>query len=183
MIFVEDSASPRTIPLDIDFAIVNPSPSVEANVQVPHEEVMAKFDCKVIVKDIFEENLTEKSKLLKANLDKNHSVASHRFSDKDFLEQSEKKEPIAWPKMSDDDSWSQLDSAVYSRLVGASSIQEKVELLENTIYHQATCIFGHPSRPNKSFRGLNRRARQSKRQVIERLGASNIHTKITLKIT
>ena len=68
----------------------------------------------MIVKDIFEENRTEKSKLLKANLDKNHSVASHMFSDKDFLEQSEKKEPIAWPKMSDDDSWSQLDSAVYS---------------------------------------------------------------------
>ena len=102
---------------------------LKGNVQVPHEEVMAKFDCKVIVKDIFEENPTEKSKLLKANLDKNHSVASHRFSGKDFLEQSEKKEPIAWPKMSDDDSWSQLDSAVYSHLVGASSIQEKVELL------------------------------------------------------
>ena len=151
LIFVEDSVSPRTTPLDIDFAIVNPSSSVEAaSVQVPHGK--AKFDCKVIVKDIFEENPTEKSKLLKANLDKNHSVASHRFSDKDFLEQSEKKEPIAWPKMSDDDSWSQLDSAVYSRLVGASSIQEKVELLENTIYDQATCIFGHPSRPNKSFR-------------------------------
>ena len=147
LIFVEDSVSPRTTPLDIDFAIVNPSSSVEAaSIQVPHGK--AKFDCKVIVKDIFEENPTEKSKLLKANLDKNHSVA------KDFLDQSEKKEPIAWPKMSDDDSWSQLDSAVYSRLFGASSIQEKVELLENTIYHQATCIFGHPSRPNKSFRGL-----------------------------
>ena len=61
LIFVEDSASPRTIPLDIDFAIVNPSPSVEANVQVPHEEVMAKFDCKVIVKDIFEENPNQQS--------------------------------------------------------------------------------------------------------------------------
>ena len=152
LIFVEDSVSPRTTPLDIDFAIVNPSSSVEAaNVQVPQGK--AKFDCKVIVKNIFEENPTEKSKLLKANLDKNHSVASHRFSDKDFLEQSEKKEPIAWPKMSDDDSWCQLDSAVYSRLVGASSIQEKVGLLENTIYDQATCIFVHPSRPNKRFRG------------------------------
>ena len=31
--------------------------------------------------------------------------------------------------MSDDDSWSQLDSAVYNRLLGASSIQEKVELV------------------------------------------------------
>ena len=144
LIFVEDSVSPKTTTLDIDFAIVNPSSSVEAtNVQVPQEESMAKFDCKVIVKDIFEENPTEKSKLLKANLVKNHSGASHRFSDKDFLEQSEKKEPIAWPKMSDDDSWSQLDSAVYSRLLCASSIQEKVELLENTIYDQATCIFGH----------------------------------------
>ena len=55
-----DSVSPRTTPLDIDFAIVNPSSSVEAaNVQLPHG--MAKFDCKVVVKDIFEENPTEKS--------------------------------------------------------------------------------------------------------------------------
>ena len=80
---------------------------------------------------------------------------------------------IAWPKMSDDDSWSQLDSAVYSRLVGASSIQEKVELLENTIYDQATCIFGHPSRPNKSFRGLNRRACQSINLCIEKNSSKN----------
>ena len=75
--------------------------------------------------------------------------------------------------MSDDDSWSQLDSAVYSHLVGASSIQEKVELLENTIYDQATCIFGHPSRPNKSFRGLNRRARQSINLCIEKNSLKN----------
>ena len=46
LIFVEDSVSPRTSPLDIDFTIVNPSSSVEAaNFQVPHEESMAKFDC------------------------------------------------------------------------------------------------------------------------------------------
>ena len=107
----------------------------------------------VIVKEIFEENPTEKSKLLKANPVRNHSVASHRFSDKDFLEQSEKKEPIAWPKMSDDDSWSQLDSAVYSRLLVPVLFKKKLSYLKIQFTTKPLVFFGHPSRPNKSFRG------------------------------
>ena len=60
--------------------------------------------------------------------------------------------------MSDEDSWCLLDSAVYSRLVGVSSIQEKVELLETTIYDQASRLFGHPVPPLNGSKGLNRRS-------------------------
>ena len=63
--------------------------------------------------------------------------------------------------MSDEDSWCLLDSAVYSRLVGVSSIQEKVELLATTIYDQASCLFGHPVPSMNGSKGLNRRFRMS----------------------
>ena len=109
----------------------------------------------------FEEVLTAKSKVLNAHQDNTHSVHSRSSSDKDFLDRLEKKHPIAWPKMSDTDGWSKLDSAVYSRLVGVSSIQDKVELLENLIYDQASLLFGHPILSKKGSKGLNRRARMS----------------------
>ena len=123
----------------------------------------------MILKDVFEGEPTEKSNVLKAHQDNNHSVFSRRFSDKDFLEQSAKKQPIAWPKMSDEDSWCLLDSAVYSRLVGVSSIQEKVELLETTIYDQASRLFP----PLNGSKGLNRRSRTSIKLCIEKNSLKN----------
>ena len=102
---VEDIVSPRTTTSDNDFINVNASTSVEAQFQNSRVKNFARFDCKVILKDVF-----EKSNALKAHQDNNHSVFSRRFSDKDFLEQSAKKQPIAWPKMSDEDSWCLLDS-------------------------------------------------------------------------
>ena len=159
--------------LNNDFINVNPSTSVEAQFQNSRVKNFARFDCKVILKDVFEGEPTEKSNALKAHQDNNHSVFSRRFSDKDFLEQSAKKQPIAWPKMSDEDSWCLLDSADYSRLVGVSSIQEKVELLETTIYDQASRLFGHPVPPFNCSKGLNRRSRMSIKLCIEKNSLKN----------
>ena len=173
MNLVEDLVSPRTTTSDNDFINVNPSTSVEAQFQNSRVKNVARFDCKVIVKDIFEGEPTAKSNALKAHQDNNHSVFSRRCSDKDFLEQLAKKQPITWPKMSDEDSWCLLDSAVYSRLVGVSSIQEKVELLETTIYDQASRLFGHPVPSMNGSKGLNRRSRMSIKLCIEKNSLKN----------
>ena len=162
MNFVDDSDSPLITPLDNDSTISNSSSVEEVDFQVSQKVNEAKLDCKVILDDVFATDPTAKSKALKVNLEKTHSVLSRWSGDKNFLEQSVKRDPIAWPKMTDDESWAHLDSAVYSRLVGATLIQEKVEILENTIYDQACHLFGHPSPSSKKiFRGKNRRARLS----------------------
>ena len=82
--FVADTVSPRTTPLNIDFTIVNPSELAKAPFQNSCKWD-AKFECKVVIKDCFEEVLTAKSKALNAHQDNTHSVHSRSSSDKDFL--------------------------------------------------------------------------------------------------
>ena len=43
-----------------------------------------------------------------------------------YLNNLFEKDPIAWPKMIDNNSWEQLDSAVNNLLVGAASVFEGV---------------------------------------------------------
>ena len=125
-------------------------------------------ECQVILDDIFSSSQTEKSKVLKASLEKNHSASSHQLVDKSYLESLLKRDPIAWPSMNDAEKWSQLDDEVSLLLVGASTIQERVALLETSIYNKAAQLFGHLPPPKKGLRGLNRRAQHSIKLVIEK---------------
>ena len=54
-----------------------------------------------------------------------------------------------------------------------SSIQEKVELLESTIYEQASRLFGHPVPSMNGSIGLNRRSRMSIKLCIEKTSLKN----------
>ena len=53
--------------------------------------VDSRFDCKVVLSDIYFEDLTGKSNLLKVNQDKTHSVLSQRSAEKLFLETLKRK--------------------------------------------------------------------------------------------
>ena len=118
--------------------------------------------CEVILTDVFASDETAKLKLLNFNPDKNHSVHSQPSEEKILLENISPKLPIAWPKSNDSEAWENLDSAVYSRLLSTKvPLEERVALLESTIYDQATILFGVCSPPKTKLDGLSRRARYS----------------------
>ena len=95
-------------------------------------------DCQIVLEDVLSNGQTAKSKVLNGCQEKPHSAPSHHPNDDSYLESVSDKSPPAWPKMCDPDVWAQLDSAVYSRLAGASSVFERLELLDTTTYAQAT---------------------------------------------
>ena len=108
------------------------------------------------------------------NPDKTHSVDPQLPEERHLLESFVAKDPIAWPNASSKD-WDTLDEAVYSRLLGVTSIESKVKVLEETIYHQASLLFGFRSSSNGKFTGSNRRSHNSisliilKNQLISQL--------------
>ena len=126
------------------------------------------LDCQVVLHNVLSTSSTEKFQMLDFNLDKTHSVNSRRALDSHYLNTLFQKDPIAWPKMSDNNSWEQLDSAVSNLLVGAASVFERVELLEKSIYDQGSLLFGLLPRKEKSLSGLNRRAQHSIKLVTEK---------------
>ena len=127
-------------------------------------------DCQVVLEDVFENGQAAKHKALNGCPDKTHSAPSHHPFDNSYLESVSDKSEIAWPKMRtcDADTWAEYDGAVYSRLVGASSIFERVNLLETTMYSQALQIFGLMPLRSKGLKGLNRRALRSIELVKEK---------------
>ena len=126
------------------------------------------LDCQVVLHDVLSTSSTEKFQTLNLNLDKTHSVNSRQTLDSHYLNNLFQKDPIAWPKMSDNNGWEQLDSAVSNLLVGAASVFECVELLEKSIYDQGSLLFGFLPRKEKSLSGLNRGAQHSIKLVTEK---------------
>ena len=106
--------------------------------------------------------------MLDFNLDKTHSVSSRQTLDSHYLNNLVQKDPTAWPKMSDNNAWEQLDSAVSNLLVGATSVFEHVELLEKSLSDQGSLLFGLLPRKEKSLSSLNRRAQHSIKLVTEK---------------
>ena len=119
------------------------------------------LDCQVVLHDVLSTSSTEKFQTLNFNLDKSHRVNSRQTLDSHYLNNLFQTDPIAWPKMNDNNGWQQLDSAVSNLLVGAASVFERVELLEKSIYDQGSLLFGFLPRKEKSLSGLNRRAQHS----------------------
>ena len=126
------------------------------------------LDCQVVLHDVLSTSSTEKFQTLNFNLDKSHSVNSRQTLDSHYLNNLFQKDPIAWPKMNDNNGWEQLDSAVSNLLVGAASVFERVELLEKSIYDQGSLLFGFLPRKEKSLSGLIRRAQHSIKLVTEK---------------
>ena len=69
-------------------------------------------DCKVIVKDIFANDETGKSKALNVSQDKTHSAHSRKSADLDVLDYLEKKAAILWPQMCDEEAWVKLEELI-----------------------------------------------------------------------
>ena len=95
--------------------------------------VDSRFDCKVVLSDIYSEGLTGKSNLLKVNQDKTHSVLSQRSAEKLFLETLKRKDCIIWPPSSSVSEWTNnVDHSVMNELLQLPSnlsIQDKVNCL------------------------------------------------------
>ena len=126
------------------------------------------LDCQVVLHDVLSTSSTENFQMLNFNLDKTHSVNSRQTLDSHYLNNLYQKDPIAWPRMSVNNGWEQLDSAVSNLLVGAASVFEFVELLEKSIYDQGSLLSGFLPRKEKSLSGLNRRAQYSIKLVKEK---------------
>ena len=81
--------------------------------------------------------------------------------------------------MSNEDDWTWFDNVVNTLLVGAPSISEHVDLLENTIYAQGCLLLGTLPNKKKGLCGLNRRAQhsislvQERNELLNKLNSSN----------
>ena len=159
----------RTTIVNTDFDSINSSSSAHSvfftSAGVNKHKLL---DCQVVLHNVLPTSSTEKFQMLDFNLDKTHSANSCWALDSHYLNTLFQKDPIAWPKMSDNNSWEQLDSAVSNLLVGAASVFERVELLEKSIYDQGSLLFGLLPRKEKSLSGLNRRAQHSIKLVTEK---------------
>ena len=71
------------------------------------------------------------------------------------------KTPTAWAK-ANDERWAQLDDIVSSKLKNCNSLTERLDLLQNEVYHEVANIFGH-SQPSK--RNLARQSRRTKLSI------------------
>ena len=133
--------------------------------------VDSRFDCKVVLSDIYSEGLTVKSNLLKVNQDKTHSVLSQRSAEKLFLETLKRKDRIIWPPSSSVNEWTNLDHSVMNELLQLSSnlsIQDKVNCLESSGYNKTSDLFGFVPPPKKRLAGKNRRVNISINLVIRK---------------
>ena len=95
--------------------------------------VDSRFDCKVVLSDIYSKGLILKSDLLKVNQDKTHSILSERSAEKLFLESLKRKDHMIWPPSSNVNEWANLNYAVMEELLQLPSnlsIQDKVNCLE-----------------------------------------------------
>ena len=157
--------------------------------------VDSRFDCKVVLSDIYSEDLTGKSNLLNLNQDKTHSVLSQISAEKLFPETLKRKDRIIWPPSSSVNEWTNLDHSLMNELLQLPSnfsIQDKVNSLESSIYNKASDLFGFVPPPKKILGGKNRRANISINLVIkknlllkelESPADSSVKCEVTLKIT
>ena len=72
---------------------------------------------------MFCKNPTAKFKRLESNQDKTHTVSLHQVLDKQYLDQLEKRERIAWPWMADNNAWEHLDCIVSNHLQNSASFR------------------------------------------------------------
>ena len=101
-----------------------------------------KFNYKVIVKDIFTNDETGKSKALNVSQDKTHSAHSRKSADLYVLDCLEKKAVILWPKMCDDEAWATYEGVVMPKVLQSSlSISQTMSLLQDEILIQAATLF------------------------------------------
>ena len=98
----------RTVLPDVDFNSINGcrttiSEDKSSKFINNHPQKHDPTECRVVLEDILADGSTAKYKMLNGNLDKTDSVPSHQPSERKYLDSLIKKDPIAWPKMSNED--------------------------------------------------------------------------------
>ena len=127
------------------------------------------YDCKVIVKDIFANDETGKSKALNVSQDKTHSAHSRKSADLDVPDYLEKKAAILWPQMCDEEAWTKLETAVMPKVLQSSlPIGQTMSLLQDEIHTQASTLFGLVTQRKKRIGTFSRRTLLSIKLVQEK---------------
>ena len=116
-------------------------------------------DCKVVLEDISSCDAV-KLKMLNTSQENTHKTSSNLTQEKRLLLGFSIKTRIAWGKVNDE-RCAQLDDIVYSKLKNCNSLREQLDLLQNTIYNDATNIFGNSQPPKKHLAGQSRRTKLS----------------------
>ena len=98
-------------------------------------------ECFVVVEDIFKSPSAVKLKTLEASPEKTHSATS-RPADLKYLKFVSDKPSINWPSMDDDESWTNLDNAVFSILNHNKPIDKRISSLEKEIFDRSIELFG-----------------------------------------
>ena len=156
----------RTTTSEIDFNISHNRRAKKTTSSVSQIHNLPK--CQVVLEDVCSSSFAEKLRTLKFNPEKTHSVSSRQALDKHFLENLNKKDPIAWPKMNSNEEWEHLDGIVANKLFNSSSLTDRVNLLEETIYSQGALLFGFFPKTQKNLNGLNRRAKHCIQLITEK---------------
>ena len=113
-------------------------------------------NCKVVLDDISIHIVAGKHNTLKECQGNPHKTPSRDSVDKKSLQDLTVKRRISWGKMNDE-RWSILDSAVQAQLHPCKSLSVRVKLLEDTIYSEASKIFGHCTiSPKRNLAGKSR---------------------------
>ena len=117
--------------------------------------------CKVVPEDISIHSVAGKHNMLKQCQGNSHTTPSCDTVEKKSLQDLTVKRPISWGKMNNE-RWSTLDSAVQSQLHPCNSLSVRVKLLEDTIYSEASKMFGHCTIfPKRNLAGKTRHTLQS----------------------
>ena len=96
----------------------------------------------IVLEDISCHYDAEKFKTLKPCPESTHMTFSCQNNERNHLEEIEVRQPIAWCRMKDEH-WSQLDTAVYSKLHTENTITERLHFLDKTIYDETSKLFSH----------------------------------------
>ena len=115
---------------EIDFEVTASANAVDHRVR----------DCKVVIEDIATKDVAAKLHTLNPTPGKLHKRDSRVTEEVKYLQLLQAKTPIAWGKMNDD-RWSTLDNAVGSKLQKCRSLSDRVDLLQDSIYQEASKIF------------------------------------------
>ena len=127
------------------------TPSLSRKVNVPLR------NCKVVLDDISFGSVAGKHNTLKQCQGSPHTTPSQGTVEKKSLQDLTVKRPISWGKMNDK-RWSTLDSAVQALVHPCNTFPVTVKLLEDTIYSEASKIFGHCTVfPKRNLAGKTRR--------------------------
>ena len=127
------------------------TPSLSGKVNVPLR------NCKVVLEDISIHSVAGKHNTLKQCQGNPDRTASRGTIEKKSLQDLTVKRPISSGKINDK-RWSTLDSAVQAQLHPCNTLSVRVKLLEDTIYSEASKIFGYCTIfPKRNLAGKTRR--------------------------